>query len=511
MNRKKAQLTAICVLFSLALAGHLARKIAAAESAAQQPHRAEIVGTTAPMSERLGADDNPAFVIHFTGDTHGSLEDCGCSGGGFGGLMRRVTYTDALKQKFPGVPMLLVDSGGLFADDRAPHGFMRIDSAVKNDWVIKAHSDYHVDAVNLSATDWRYIAHLLRTGEWEAKKTSQPALTRLVSANVTSDQASVNLPPFLIKEISLPKQSAVARVAFIGLTETGINLPPGFTASDPIAAAKQAVAKVRQSPDVVIDVIIILSHLPADAAIQLAREVSGVNVIINGTGDTVNMFMPPKKFGDTLLEFTPYETRFLGELRFYRDAQGKLTARDRYISLDDNVKQDAVAAKLAAEATDAKNGAFKEMQKLLSDWQAQAAQASRTVANNKPASTETAGYIGAQACATCHADAYLKWTNTKHAHMSDSVLLHKTEFDSSCLQCHGSLRPQPAAPLTKDNLPRFASLQCEACHGQGSQHALKPMKGYGKVGDLKTACLSCHTPQTSPKFDAQAAWQKIKH
>jgi hypothetical protein len=45
-------------------------------NAAQQTPR-EIVGVGASMNDRLGADDKPAFVIHFTGELHGSLETCG--------------------------------------------------------------------------------------------------------------------------------------------------------------------------------------------------------------------------------------------------------------------------------------------------------------------------------------------------------------------------------------------------------------------------------------------------
>ncbi|MBI3654650.1 MAG: hypothetical protein HY231_26765 [Acidobacteria bacterium] len=44
---------------------------------AQQVHRSEIIGMGASMNERLGADDHPAFVVHFTGELHGSLETCG--------------------------------------------------------------------------------------------------------------------------------------------------------------------------------------------------------------------------------------------------------------------------------------------------------------------------------------------------------------------------------------------------------------------------------------------------
>lgn len=37
----------------------------------------EIVGMNLPFEQRIGVDDGAAFVVHFTGDTHGSLDVCG--------------------------------------------------------------------------------------------------------------------------------------------------------------------------------------------------------------------------------------------------------------------------------------------------------------------------------------------------------------------------------------------------------------------------------------------------
>jgi hypothetical protein len=39
--------------------------------------RFEIVGQDTPTDDRFGADDGSAFILHFTGDIHGSLEPCG--------------------------------------------------------------------------------------------------------------------------------------------------------------------------------------------------------------------------------------------------------------------------------------------------------------------------------------------------------------------------------------------------------------------------------------------------
>jgi hypothetical protein len=39
--------------------------------------RVEVVPQGTPLAERFGPDDGMSFAIHFSGDTHGSLEPCG--------------------------------------------------------------------------------------------------------------------------------------------------------------------------------------------------------------------------------------------------------------------------------------------------------------------------------------------------------------------------------------------------------------------------------------------------
>jgi hypothetical protein len=46
-------------------------------SARRGADRFEFAGVSTPLGERAGTDDGPAFAIHFTGDTHGSLDACG--------------------------------------------------------------------------------------------------------------------------------------------------------------------------------------------------------------------------------------------------------------------------------------------------------------------------------------------------------------------------------------------------------------------------------------------------
>ena len=47
-------------------------------AAQEQPARLfEIVGMSVPFEQRVGVDDGAAFVVHFSGDTRGTLDTCG--------------------------------------------------------------------------------------------------------------------------------------------------------------------------------------------------------------------------------------------------------------------------------------------------------------------------------------------------------------------------------------------------------------------------------------------------
>jgi hypothetical protein len=414
-------------------------------------------------------------------------------------LARRVNYIKSFKEKFNNVPTLLVDSGNLLSEDRTKHGDTRVDGVAKNEWMLKAQDQFRVDIVNLSAGDMSYLAKSFTKSEFARSSESQPVFKRFISANIKSDAKDfVNPPSFMVREIPQAHSSKPVRVAFIGLSEMSPTTPSGFKIADPIESAKRVVPEVRRNAEIVI----VLARLQTDVAARLAREVQGLDVIITGTGE---IFTPSFKLGETLLTFTPLETRMVGELRFYINAEGKLTYRDRFISLDEGVADDAEALQLVSGAKEAKNNAYKESQALLMEFLS--ATKMRPVWTREKAKAQQgspAEYISANACAECHLDQFIKWSNSKHVRATDSLMFNKNDFDAGCLQCH-------ATGKKANELPKFTAVQCEQCHGPGSNHALKPVKGYGRITDLKSACLSCHTQQTSPNFDPQAAWLKIKH
>ena len=319
-----------------------------------------------------------------------------------------------------------------------------------------------------------------------------------MSANITSNSPDKIAPqPFVIREIPGRQSAKPVRVAFVGLTETKVAAPRGFKFTDVLETARRVVPEARKRADVVI----VVAYFKSEDAQRLAGEVPGIDAIITGNSQSDGSFFnPPLTAGKTLIVFTAYETRMMGELLFYRDAQGNFSVRTRYISLDTEIPDDPAALQVVNAAREAEEGMREKSKTLLLSWL-------ESARRRKPAGESAPAYISSSACAQCHTAQYIRWSNSGHAHATDPLVSRQFEFEASCLNCHATAQPKAnAAEMTK-----MQQVQCEQCHGPGGDHAAKPGKGYGRITNIQAACSACHTPDTSPNFNAQAAWEKIKH
>lgn len=69
------QLKLVAIGLVAALVGFL--HLVAADAQNKPARLFEIAGMNLPFEQRVGVDDGSAFVVHFAGDTHGSLDTCG--------------------------------------------------------------------------------------------------------------------------------------------------------------------------------------------------------------------------------------------------------------------------------------------------------------------------------------------------------------------------------------------------------------------------------------------------
>jgi hypothetical protein len=119
-------------------------------------------------------------------------------------------------------------------------------------------------------------------------------------------------------------------------------------------------------------------------------------------------------------------------------------------------------------------------------------------------------YIGAAKCKMCHKVAYTSWEGMAHAKAFDNLKTDEEKANPQCLSCH-------ATGKSAD----FPGVQCEACHGPGSEYkSMKTMKdreasvAAGLIIPNENTCKGCHVgeaPHDLPAFDYATAKEKGVH
>jgi predicted CXXCH cytochrome family protein len=116
---------------------------------------------------------------------------------------------------------------------------------------------------------------------------------------------------------------------------------------------------------------------------------------------------------------------------------------------------------------------------------------------------QTLRYVSADVCAGCHKEIADEWEDTLHADALPNLEAsgHASE---SCFVCHVvSLDGDPANSGFDDPDPtvadRFGGVQCESCHGPGSEHVATLVPLVANVS--ATLCGSCHTQAHHPTYD----------
>ena len=148
-------------------------------------------------------------------------------------------------------------------------------------------------------------------------------------------------------------------------------------------------------------------------------------------------------------------------------------------------------------------------------------------------------FIGVKSCAMCHKSEkqgqQLKiWEDSQHSKAFETLLSEKADEiakskgfttkaseTEDCLKCHASGYNVDASLLGK-NFKVEQGVQCETCHGPGSEYKSKKvmedrkqaiakgLKFYEKPEEL---CLTCHNTEspTYTDFNFEEYWKKIVH
>jgi hypothetical protein len=327
----------------------------------------------------------------------------------------------------------------------------------------------------------------------------------------------------------------------------------GVPTSDPIAAARAAVAQLKANGA---EVIVALCGMTRNEARGVLQAVAGISVGV--VGQEVDDGMPePEPVGAAVLVAPASQARyaaivelhvidgklamvpFAGEASRKREADktrrrideltAQLAAWKRDPTADkafvaareqelDELKQRANAKPAAPPASSYFTYELKPVKvsiprqaAVVDELKKMYAEIGRTnlaAAQKEPQPPQEAGkpsYTGVEACAKCHKQAVAFWRGTVHAHAWKTLVDGGKQYNYDCSGCHvtGLNKPGGAnlAGLEKKGL---VDVQCEVCHGPGSTHVaeagLEEPKTMTARPDDRFCADNCHTKEHSDTF-----------
>lgn len=446
----------------------------------------------------------PGITLFITGQQHGYIEPCGCTGleNQKGGVARRLTLMNQLRDA--GWELMPIDAGNLVRrlGDQAAIKFHRSIEALRKMQYVGL--GFGPDDIRLNVTD--LMQEAFAESEDEALYTS---------ANV------VLLDPSL-----MPSYRVVERAPFrIGLTSIldpeslDSALSADIQIQEPVESAKKAMEAMQSEQA---DFTVVTFFGDEERGRELAQKVDGIDLLVVAGGYGEPTYRP-ERISETQTDMilTGAKGMYAGLVGLYPDAP----LRYCRVPLTDEF------------------GDAPEMRSLMADYQDQLRILGLTGLGLKPI-PHTSGdqFVGTAKCGECHTTALDIWEGSMHAEATEHIV-HPGErgdvarhFDPECLSCHVTgWNPQGYYPYASGYLDLASSKHlhgngCENCHGPGSSHVAAEVDGSDADEETKLAlrkamqlpldkarerCMECHDLDNSPDFHEEDAfddyWAEIEH
>jgi len=318
----------------------------------------------------------------------------------------------------------------------------------------------------------------------------------LVSANVLDEfSGELLVEPYVILERAGVKFAVTGVMAAEQKPKTDREIEAvGVTVSNPVAALEALVPVMREKADFVV----VLSQLGLTQSKDLPLQVPGIDFIVIGAHSTHSA--KPFEVEGTVFLQPGQRGQYMSDYRLTFDEAGTyLGYSGSTVVLDDKVPADASIALLLKEHKIAVNMLQKQTA-------AERARSSQTAQVGSQAYRESC--IGTDgSCRRCHQQQFEQWSDTAHAHAYVTLEKSIQATNPECLRCHSTCYIDLPSDGSVAVATELRNVQCEACHGMGTDHARD-----GTYGTVEPAtCLVCHDKENSPDFDLATYLPKVTH
>ena len=101
-------------------------------------------------------------------------------------------------------------------------------------------------------------------------------------------------------------------------------------------------------------------------------------------------------------------------------------------------------------------------------------------------------YVGEVSCEECHPDEHADWSGTIHATAFETLIASGDDDNPLCFPCHSVGYAVASGFVDQEMTPHLAGIQCENCHGPGSNHATNPESVLMEIDLDGAMCGACH-------------------
>ncbi len=342
----------------------------------------------------------------------------------------------------------------------------------------------------------------LAAGEALREARGEKARFPLLSANLPEKERRLwAAEPFTVLE------AGDIRVGVIGMTgKLKTDFRPGFrpqiqseapAGASPLLDYAETLERTLTKLVERVDVVVLLAQADLGKATELLREFPDIDVLVSSM--PAYFGREPIEVGASVMVFSGEQGQRAGRLRLKVYANGTVgVVSGELVRLGDAIEEDPEVTAFVAETTARAN-----------DWHRARAE-ERLRAAARPSAGD-GPYAKAAACRDCHEPAWQAWRASAHARAMAPLERGNQDFLPRCVSCHVTGMGEPGGFRDRLSTPELVEVQCEACHGPAAAHVEDPERGLDAAG-LASCAEACHTPeQTAGPFDADGAWEAIRH
>jgi hypothetical protein len=466
------------------------------------------VATAQERDQAIAVDwPQPQAVLFVSGQQHGYIEPCGCTGleNQKGGLIRRDTLLNQLRER--GWELIPIDVGNQVRRiGRQPE--------LKLQTTVDAMKMMGYRAVTLGIDDL---------------KLSSIELVQMAGSDGLSES------PFICSNISVvdPSFFPSHRIIEAGERKIGITAVLGNEFRDDIQSSDIEFVDAAETLRTVMQVLtdeqcnfkVLLAHASLDESAELARQVPGFDLIVTAGGVGEPTLRPEPIDGSSAVMVQVGVKGMYGGI----------------VGLFDDPQQPIRYQKIAISSQ------FKDSERMLAEfatYQQRLADAGFTGLEISPIAHPTGHqFVGSEVCGECHTAAFEVWESSPHVHATTSIVEPDNErggiarhHDPECISCHATgWNPQGFYPyetgfLNPETTAHLMGSGCENCHGPGKMHVDAEYGDIEVDNDMlvqlreqmilpldraRDRCLECHDLDNSPDFHVEGAfdeyWEQVKH